>query len=88
MKEADFNETSVHIYKNTIYRSILQILLCSLGGIQQVTHLLLQINMVVGCFTRDCSLFDAPSFRTDCILFYFLLLDPSHLSIAVSNEFY
>jgi hypothetical protein len=54
MKEADFNETSVHIYQNTIFI----IALYYKYGRQSF-------------FTRDCLLFDALSFRTDCILFYF-----------------
>jgi hypothetical protein len=71
VKEADFKETSVHVYKNTIYyRFALQILPYSLGGILKVTKLVLKTKMVVSFFTRDYSLFDAPSFRTDCILFY------------------
>jgi hypothetical protein len=52
MKEADFNETLIHIYQNTIF------------------IIALYYKYGRQFFTRDF-IFDALSFRTDCILFYF-----------------
>jgi len=68
MKEADFNETSVHIYQNTVFI----IALYYKYGRQFFYSRL---------FIIRCTEF---SYR---LYFILLLLDPSHLSIAVSNEF-